>query len=751
MRLQGMKLLFPAMLIASCVAQADAVDWTKYKMSVQVTFSRYAGSTTLENFPVLVRVSPANGFYYSQFKDASGGDLRFSDADGNLLPSEIDTWDTTGESLVWVKVPSLNASTVITAHYGCSSPDAVTASDVWSNGYVGVWHLNESAAPMAESSGISTPFTEGAQAPLYAKDGAVGKAVDFSNYMTSKATRLVAADDDDLDGFTDFTLEMFTCQDTWFSSNSGMLEKRGDAWNSEVSYAMYNDNQSPGKSGETRVLIATNSEIQYRGIAATRPKAGEWTHQAFVRDTTARDGKGDSYMYVAGAKDSQAWSATTGSIDSRDTNLSLGGSKAEYSFPGKIDEVRISSVARSSDWLKATSDCVTKADFATYEAIFLYNDWTDYSHKFTVSFSGYAGEETLTDFPVLVKISESGISGFDYDDCLRPNGGDLHFADEEGNLLASEVDTWDASGTSLVWVKVPSLNASTKITAYYGNEFAPSSQSTNVWANGYTAVWHLNESGRYMLDSSLGADADSNKLRDYLNDGTVLRGQSGLVGKAVEFDHIANNTNELFHYGSFVTYSQRYRLVGSDALTFEVWSYQDDHEPGANTRDGFMFKEVRNDVWAETLSMREIKNDYGRNGLTYVRGYVDGSANVSAEYANYSTLPRPARAEWNYNVARYGSSTLEAIVNCAQKGSCSFSMPSPSETTYLILGNAGVNATSSGAYAWPGKIDEVRISSVRRSDDWLKATYDTVKNNATFTAYGAAKENVNKGMMIFVR
>jgi len=350
-----------------------------------------------------------------------------------------------------------------------------------------------------------------------------------------------------------------------------------------------------------------------------------------------------------------------------------------------------------------------------------------------------------------VKISESGISGFDYDDCLRPNGGDLHFADAEGNLLASEVDTWDASGTSLVWVKVPSLNASTKITAYYGNEFAPSSHSTNVWANGYTAVWHLNESGRYMLDSSLGADADSNKLRDYLNDGTVLRGQSGLVGKAVEFDHIANNTNELFHYGSLVTYSQRYRLVGSDALTVEVWSYQDDHELGANTRDGFMFREVRNSVWAETLSMREIKNDYGRNGLMYARGYVDDSANVSAEYANYSTLPRPVRAEWNYNVVRYGSSTLEAIVNCAQKGSCSFSMPSPSETTYLILGNAGVNATSSGAYAWPGKIDEVRISSVARSEDWLKATYDTVKNNATFTIYGAAKDNGHKGLAVFVR
>ena len=39
MRLQAVRLLFPAVLLASCVAQADDVDWTKYKMSVEVTFS----------------------------------------------------------------------------------------------------------------------------------------------------------------------------------------------------------------------------------------------------------------------------------------------------------------------------------------------------------------------------------------------------------------------------------------------------------------------------------------------------------------------------------------------------------------------------------------------------------------------------------------------------------------------------------------------------------------------------------------
>ena len=38
------------------------------------------------------------------------------------------------------------------AYYGNATPPAVTASDVWSNGYVGVWHMNEAGVPLTESS-----------------------------------------------------------------------------------------------------------------------------------------------------------------------------------------------------------------------------------------------------------------------------------------------------------------------------------------------------------------------------------------------------------------------------------------------------------------------------------------------------------------------------------------------------------------------------------------------------------------------
>lgn len=41
-------------------------------------------------------------------------------------------------------------------------------------------------------------------------------------------------------------------------------------------------------------------------------------------------------------------------------------------------------------------------------------------------------------------------------------------------------------------------------------------------------------------------------------------------------------------------------------------------------------------------------------------------------------------------------------------------------------------------------------ATVFRSDDWLKATYDTIMNNTTFTTYGTVHENV-KGFFLSIR
>ena len=752
------KSLWVALLLMASVAMADGVDWARYKMSVQVTFSGYAGSTTLENFPVLVRVSASNGFYYSLFKVADGGDLRFSDATGNLLAHEIDTWNPSGESLVWVKVPSFNASTVITAHYGCTDPDVVIASDVWANGYKAVWHMNDPDVTMVNAVAGS------ADLDLWYDN--VKKSAKIASIVTSQAgivgDSVLFGQDDKKGSFatqdasvaltnnTAFTVEMWAHQrdhETGGSINECYLfTEEGYPWSSGyVGFDIREIPQrwGPGNAGKVRFggkFDGVSNEQSW--VSESKPASNEWHHIAFAYDSSASAPGGVS-MIDGDIEKETSESVGTVWTDRINHCLHIGnlGSNTSLGWPGKIDEVRISSVKRSKDWLKASHDCVKRTDFAEYQTP---NDWTKYTHKFKVSFVGYSGNETLTDFPVLVKISESGIPGFRYADCVKANGGDLCFADAEGNLLASEVDTWNEEGTSLVWVKVPSLNASTRITAYYGWEFAPLSKPANVWANGYLGVWHLNgsttdESGYYTMSDATGGESVFKEDAD--SHGKNKVGVEGVVGDSVQFGTDPNNPTK----GGMVCSSATVRRAGASALTVECWSWQNDHDSDEASRYAYLLHEFNPSDWKQIVQLCELGSTSEWNAKGAIRFEVTPSSGANVAVST-GVSTKPSRAEWNYHAATYDASLgSKILLNGGLLGSTSATLNVYSyENANLYLGNRA----TTHEHVYPGKIDEVRISSVARSEAWLKATYDTVKNNAEFTAYGVARENINMFVII---
>ena len=75
----------------------------------------------VENFPLLVRLSYAShpDFDLNSFSDpVAGGDLRFYDQNHNELLYEIDEWNVSGESTIWVNIPSFNDEDSIFAYWG---------------------------------------------------------------------------------------------------------------------------------------------------------------------------------------------------------------------------------------------------------------------------------------------------------------------------------------------------------------------------------------------------------------------------------------------------------------------------------------------------------------------------------------------------------------------------------------------------------------------------------------------------------
>ncbi len=96
-----------------------------------------------------------------------------------MLPFEIDEWNDSGVSSVWVQVPVLNGAN-IWAYWGNPNDTDVppASSNVWLGaGYKIVYHLKQSAFPFADSTG-QYPATKGvAPAPTA---GVVGHGESFN-------------------------------------------------------------------------------------------------------------------------------------------------------------------------------------------------------------------------------------------------------------------------------------------------------------------------------------------------------------------------------------------------------------------------------------------------------------------------------------------------------------------------------------------------------------------------------------------
>jgi len=188
----------------------------------------------------------------------------------------------------------------------------------------------------------------------------------------------------------------------------------------------------------------------------------------------------------------------------------------------------------------------------------------NWAYRKKITFDNSAQVENLVNFPVLVKLNSSRI---DYSK-TQDSGQDIRFTDSDGTtLLPYEIEKWDETGDSFVWVKVPQIDASSNtdyIYMYYGNSSATDGQSaTDVWDSNYVMIQHLKD-----LTASTTNDSTSNN-----NDGTKKAidepiETSGKIGKGQNFDG-SNDYVKMAHSSS---------LLPNDELTVSAWIYSNTYE-----------------------------------------------------------------------------------------------------------------------------------------------------------------------------
>jgi hypothetical protein len=337
-----------------------AIKQPDYGSTMKILLKSYDRGEALLNFPVLVKLGTnLPGFSYRQFASPYGGDLRFTDAGGLMpLPFEIDEWNTNGISSVWVRVPQLaGTNDFIRADWGnplaARLPPSSTNGTVWSFDHLLVYHLKESGFPYADSA-LRYPALAGI-APT-STPGLVGRGCLFdgsSQYLNSGVINLGDS----------FTLSAWVNLDPTIRDIRTIWANKAGGYNT-AGLALYADTY---QTSDHKLIIETGDGISgaNASTAADCVSAGQWHQITAVVD---RPG-GAARLYVDGNDLTQTATISADLDNQAALNLARFTSGNFY-WKGMIDEARIESVARSSNWIWATWMTVaSNSALASYEGV----------------------------------------------------------------------------------------------------------------------------------------------------------------------------------------------------------------------------------------------------------------------------------------------------------------------------------------------------------------------------------------------
>jgi len=342
-----------------------------------------------------------------------------------------------------------------------------------------------------------------------------------------------------------------------------------------------------------------------------------------------------------------------------------------------------------------------------------------YEHRklIILNSSQISGSTAHTDFPVMVEFTDAKLKTLTNGGGVsNPSGFDIIFTESDSTtLLDHELQNYTATtGHVLCWVRIPSLSPTVNDTIflYYGNSDVYVDQSTtSTWNSDYLSVWHLED----LYDSTPNAHTLTNNL-------TVVN-TSGALGSAREFDgdgdYLEDQNGAIY-------------LDQLDSITVSIWAKAD----AIGTDRGLYIAKTPsgND---NKLSLRADASGTTNAGAadvwkTTVRA-SDGnqrhetSANqVTTSWQNL-TLSRAAGVATNFYIDGSANSGVNATI---RSGS------TQGAQTFIIGQGIQDGATSS----WDGLVDEIRVSDVVLSADWIATEHTNMSSPGTFHTLSTTNE-----------
>ena len=424
--------------------------------------------------------------------------------------------------------------------------------------------------------------------------------------------------------------------------------------------------------------------------------------------------QGDMYPIApTGSGQTQLWNTYSGSHSGGDA---VGGGSWQN---GSASVTMSWSVNKSNNWaigavpLHQVANAAPVAVNNTYSVnednSLAVNWWdTNWTKREQITFSGntFGGAQVLPNYPVLITLNSGNL---DYTQ-TQNNGADLRFFDTDGTPLTYEIEKWDETGNSFVWVKIPLVDTTGTdfITMYYGNATASAGQDpAAVWSgNGYTAVYHLSEA-----TGTTAVDSTANRFSGAPMNG-VLAG-TGQIGGAQRFDGV----NDYINLGTNHAFANSVSQV-----TLSAWI-------NPTTVTG------TENVVALSINNGGSPSLNSRASFELVNGQVQviaRSPDAQASGRTETTTATLATGSWFYveGVVDYATDKIAIYVNGVLQSSTAGGPPLTAATTdNTNSANAALGSEDDGSGSYfHGLIDEARVSTTGRSAAWIKADYQSTTN-----------------------
>jgi len=323
-----------------------------------------------------------------------------------------------------------------------------------------------------------------------------------------------------------------------------------------------------------------------------------------------------------------------------------------------------------------------------------------YYKKITVNHS--LVNQSLTHFPILIMTTDTDLVNH-----AQPSARDVQFWDATNTTrYHHEIERYnETTGEFISWVNITYLSATqdTIIWMKYGNTTCGSQENVaGTWDNNYVMVQHLNEAGNIVYDSTAYSNNGLSTGTDFTATGKIDGGRQ---------------------------YNDNDKIVANNFI----------HSPNALTTEAWVYRDATAFIYIGCKGTYSTSSDW----ILYLRNNQPANQGIDFSIKNHTSYIRKGDTpvnHWFYLTATYNSGNAALYFNGTQIGSGTEWPSIPNFYLNLGIGNDYLGTNGAENPMTHVKFDEFRVSKIARNSSWIKTSYNTISQPASFIHIGAEEQ-----------